>query len=131
MKTGTGNEEEILNCINEVRDGFMRVFIGIFMNYKNFINESKVNDANPEHYFNKKKFVENLSKEYQPFAKQFIQTQIFQRFLDKKANPLRTEDLLQTRFFDEKIIAKANKSFLSSSTVLSHFIFLAYSFYKR
>jgi len=63
-----------------------------------------------------------------------MQTQIFQRFLDKKANPSRNDDLLLSRFFDENIIAKANRHILSTPKVFfisNIYKIIAYAFYKR
>ncbi len=93
------------------------MFVSTFKQYNEFVDEKKSSDPNPENYFNKTKFVESLEKEYRPFAKQFLQTQIFQRFLDKKANPQRSEDMLQNRYFDENIISKFNRGVLSKAKV--------------
>ncbi len=113
----TINEQEQEALVPKIRDSFLRVFVSIFRQYRDFIDERKINDPNFEKYFNKKKFLESLAKDYKPFVSQFIQTQIFQRFLDKKANPQRTEDMLQNRYFDENITCKSNRSLLSTSKV--------------
>ncbi len=110
-------EEEADSVVPKIREAFLRVFASIFKQYQECIDHKKVNSPNFEKYFNKKKFLELLKKDYKPFVEQFIQTQIFQRFLDKKANPQKNEDMLQNRYFDESIIAKANRKLLSTPKV--------------
>ena len=105
--------------ILKIRDSFLKAFVGIFKGYRNFIDESKYGDPNFEHYFNKTKFLDSFNKDYKPFVSQFIQTQILQRFLDRKANPQKSEDMLQCRFFDEQIIFKSNRSLMASPQVLT------------
>ena len=107
--------------VPKIRDCFLRVFVSIFRPYQECIDQKKLNSANFEKYFDKKKFLELMRKDYKPFVEQFIQTQIFQRFLDKKANPQRNEDMLQTRYFDENIIAKSNRLLLSTPKALLSF----------
>ena len=94
----------------------MRVFVSIFKEYQECINKKAHGTGGK--YFNKEKFLELAKKDYKPFIEQFMQTQIFQRFLEKKEHPQRKEDMLQTRYFDENIIAKSNRLLLAKKKVL-------------
>jgi hypothetical protein len=93
------------------------VFVSIFKDYQECINK-KAHTTDGK-YFSKEKFLELAKKDYKPFIEQFMQTQIFQRFLDKKEHPERKEDMLQTRYFDENIIAKSNRSLLVKKKVFA------------
>lgn len=90
--------------------------MSIFKDYQGCINE-KAYSTNGK-YFNADKFLELSKKDYRPFVSQFIQTQVFQRFLEKKESPQRKEDMLQTLYFDENIIAKSNRLLLATKKVL-------------
>ena len=99
-----------------IREIFFRMFVGIFKKYNEFINQGKPNTGK---YFDKVKFEEQLNKGYKPFVKQFMETQIFQKFLEGKVNPQKNEEEFLSIYFDEKIISKANRAFLAKPKVTS------------
>lgn len=88
----------------------MGMFVGMFKQYQEFLDETKYEDPNIDHYFSKAKFLESQKKEYRDFITQFMETQIFQRFLYKRVNPQTTEDILQNKYFDEHIAAISHSS---------------------
>lgn len=85
------------------------MFVGIFKKYEDFIDKKLAGQGNSK-CFAKAKFEEQLKKPYRPFVRQFTGTQMFQRFLEAKANPQKSEDEFVSRYFDEKIICKANRA---------------------
>ena len=98
------------DLLPKVRQTFLSMLINIFKKYQDFLDETKYEDPNIDHYFDKAKFLESQKKEYREFITQFMETQIFQRFLYKRVNPQTTEDILQNKYFDESIIAASYSS---------------------
>jgi hypothetical protein len=89
----------------DIRSAFLRFFVSTFVNYQSFLLENSRNDL-----FDEDKFVDDiktLDSDSLGFLQRVLQTQMFQRFLEERQdNP---EDP-ETRFFDESIIAKQNRS---------------------
>lgn len=88
-------------AINTIRKGFLNMFISMFKTYQDFI----VNDT--DNSFDKSRFIKALKSEYRPFMKQFLDTQIFQQFIEKKMFPQSNDDITRNRYFDESISSKA------------------------
>lgn len=88
----------------EIRKAFLRFFVTLFVDYKEYLLTESLNDMFDEETFLKDLHYETYSRD---FMERVIQTQMFQRFLEEREeNPMDP----QIRFFDESIIAKLNRS---------------------
>jgi len=88
-------KEPNVEIVNSIRKGFLNMFINMFRSYKDYI------DTNFDSSFNKSKFIQATKKEYRLFMKQFVETQIFQQFIEKRVTPLSYDDAARNKYFDE------------------------------
>ena len=89
--------------VTEIRNAFLRFFVTLFRGYQGFLLDDQ------DDLFDEDDFVDDLKlNDNSPeFLQRFLQTQMFQRFLEERQdNP----DHPEMRFFDESIIAKNNRS---------------------
>ncbi len=70
-----------------------------------------------ERSFDTSRFIAELEDDCRPFVTEFAKTLLFHNFIDKKVNPLTTEDHLQNRFFDESVSTFASRPLLSPAPV--------------
>jgi dDENN domain len=86
----------------EIRQSFLRFFVSIFQNYRDYVDKDK---------FQSTEFLANgihgISQNALKFVESTIQTQMFQAFLDERCC---CPNDAEVRFFDECITAKQNRS---------------------
>ena len=109
LKKGGNPNDDALTM--NIRNSFLNIFLHIFKKYHESVDETKIDDPNIDHYFSKEKFLNSQNKEYRDFVAQFMETQIFQRFVYKQVNPQTNDDIYQTKYFDEKIITQSRSIF--------------------
>lgn len=88
----------------DIRNAFLRFTVTVFLNYGKFLLDDAGHDL-----FDEDKFLRDLNPDPESFEflHRVLKTQIFQRFLEeRKENP----DGPEIRFFDESILAKLNRS---------------------
>ena len=113
----------------QIREQILYFFTSILLDYSNFIKLDKTNLQSFDlKYFSKKEgllkieqvfkvqeFINEFSKEDQPFYERFLQTKLFLYFIKNKIYPETNEDRLKILFFDEKIAFKKNRNILSKN----------------
>ena len=95
--------------IARIRDCFFQFFVSVLRQYRIYL---RVN--NGEFSFDKSGFLGSSADFSGDFMREFVESRMFASFLAGKAAPNSTEQSCENRFFDEHIIAKQNRSKLSS-----------------
>ena len=84
-----------MKYVEEIRFQFLRMFTQMFANYDGFIDREKIAKGELNKCFMKDKFIEASHKRHKSFFKQFVETAMFSKFLDKKIMPQKNEDSYQ------------------------------------
>ena len=122
-------KEEKNNFNYQIRDKILYFFISILLDYSNFIKLDKINlnffdkkyyskevsSIKIDNIFKIQEYINEFSKDDQPFYERFLHTQLFLNFIKEKIYPKTNEERLKILFFDEKIASKKNRSFLSKN----------------
>ena len=122
-------KEEKNNFNYQIRDKILYFFTSIILDYSNFIKLDKsslkffdykyyskeVSSIKIDHIFKVQDFINEFSKDDQPFYERFLHTKLFLNFIIEKIYPKSNEERLKILFFDEKIASKKNRSFLSKN----------------
>lgn len=92
----------------EIRNAFLRFFVSIFRDYRQYLGDGRFEEAN---------FLAslNMSLESRQFMNSIIKTQMFNRFVEDRTQSPHDPEIL---FFDQSITAKRNRSKMNALTNL-------------
>ncbi|KAI9142912.1 hypothetical protein BKA69DRAFT_224314 [Paraphysoderma sedebokerense] len=105
---------------SEVRKAFLKLFVSLFKTFPQYLNLPSANPVlnespkeaifNPDEFFKKEAFLEDLDDEVEVFLRGLIETQAFSQFLANRIEGTESSDLqYEILFFDELLKEKASR----------------------
>jgi hypothetical protein len=119
-----GNRDEL--PVGDIRAGFLRFQTSVFKNYRSFIADSShaiggktTTTISTTELFDATKFIHQFDRDSHSTMAAILSTQLWSAFLQNRIDVPREEGNATisgdaVRYFDEQIIAKMNRSFMTS-----------------
>jgi hypothetical protein len=113
------SKEDRDSFVDNVKDLFFQFMVSILLNYNKYLNSgyytnNDIGVATVCNLFKSDEFLESVDTNDKNFYKKLLlDTQMFNDFLYKRMIPKDSKEKLEILFFDENIIEKKNRTFLS------------------